>query len=646
MKNMRKIIIGMILLVSSMTLFAERVSQEDAALVANEFMNNATQTVNGVRKAAPHRRMVMKQAASQNENQYYVFENANGEGWIIVSAEDAVTPVLAYSQTGHFRTDNMPVNVRKWMSKYDTYIKRIVKDGVIANEQTQEEWNALRAGMRKAGTPVVGPLVQTQWDQDAPYNNQCPGSGSNKAYTGCVATAMAQVMKYWEWPKKGTGSHSYKPLDPNSEEGQYSTRYTKTLSANFGNTTYDWNNMLDTYYSSATSAQKTAVATLMYHCGVATEMMYGNDADGGSGTFTGNYGDLTWGVTTTDEGGCAENALWAYFGYKKEGLISYMRDGYESEGEVYYQSWTDEDWTAMVKAELDKQHPILYGGASDAGGHSFICDGYDNANYFHFNWGWSGDNDGFYRLSNLNPGGGGAGGGDYDFSYDQDVIIGIEPDSTGYVPSSDTIVPVDPDTIEPIISGDDFVLLTNISSLETGDEVIFVSTAHSVAAGEESSNNNAAWLTPEEVEISGTQIALTSGSAVKIMTVGKSGNNWTFTNNGQLLVVTAAKKVKFATSGTSTWTIDIASNGNATIQSTTESYGRFLYNVNTPRFTTYTSQTSSSMVLPQIYVRKPESASGIENTNAETKTIKQLENGQIVIVRGGEKFSILGQKIQ
>ena len=105
-----------------------------------------------------------------------------------------------------------------------------------------------------------------------------------------------------------------------------------------------------------------------------------------------------------------------------------MRDGYRYGGHTYYKKWSDDDWTAMVKEELDQQRPIMYGGASDEGGHSFICDGYDEEGYFHFNWGWSGDGDGYFTLSNLNPGSGGAGGGNYSFSEDQDVLIGIEPD--------------------------------------------------------------------------------------------------------------------------------------------------------------------------------------------------------------------------
>lgn len=411
---MRRILTGLVaLLVSSMTLFAERVSSDDAALVANNFMQNTTP-----------RRMVRRMAATteENQNQFYVYQNESGEGWVIIAANDVVRPVLAYSETGEFRMDNMPSNLRHWMGKYNQYIARLEADSVQASEETANQWKALRGGVRKASAKViVGPLVKTKWDQDNPYYNLCPGSGKNKAYTGCVATAMAQIMKYWEWPVTGNGSHSYRPLNPNT--GRASTRYKDTLSANFGNTTYDWENMLNNYTSMATSVQKSAVATLMYHCGVATEMMYGNDDDGGSGTYTVNYGD--WKDNT-----CAQNAFWNYFRYKKEGLKGYMRDGYKYGGHTYYEKWTDDEWTAMVKNELDNLRPILYSGASDEGGHCFVCDGYNSDDYFHFNWGWSGANDGYFMLSDLVPGSGGAGGGGYDFSEDQDVVIGIEPDRT------------------------------------------------------------------------------------------------------------------------------------------------------------------------------------------------------------------------
>ena len=452
---MRKLLLLTVsLLLTATTLFAERVSQEDAALVAKNFMSASTAQP-GVKKSTGAK-MVLKKAASATENQYYVYENASGEGWVMVAADDAITPILAYSKTGTFRTDNMPINVRKWLGKYDNFIKKVEADGFVATEEAQNQWKKFRKGLPDdpAGTVVIGPLVQTQWDQDEPYNNLCPGTGtsgqgSTKAYTGCVATAMAQVMKYWNWPVKGTGSHSYTPLNPNTGGSQ--TKY-GTQSANFGNTTYDWDNMLNKYTSSATSTQKTAVATLMYHCGVATEMMYGDYEWGGSGTYTTNYGSWT-------ESDNAQNALYNYFGYKQ--ATGYMRDGYTYEGTKYYDSWTDAAWTAMVKEELDKSHPIMYGGAGDEGGHSFICDGYDTQNYFHFNWGWSGSNDGWYKLDNLVPGSGGAGGGSYSFSEDQDVIIGIIPDRTD-LPNIAVKWSVDGNvTIDSIMQNNPLVLPSN-----------------------------------------------------------------------------------------------------------------------------------------------------------------------------------------
>lgn len=430
---MRKLLLlAVSLLLTVTTIYAERVSQEDAALVATNFMRyGAPQS--GVRKATGAKMVLKKAASATSQNQYYVYENANGEGWVMVAADDAVTPILAYSKTGSFRTDNQPKNLTKWLGHYDKFIKKVTEDGLAASEETQAQWKQLRKGLPDdpAGTIVVGPLVQTQWDQDEPYNLYAPGTGtagkgSNKAYTGCVATAMAQVMNYWKWPEQGNGSHSYQPVmdmwdDDGNYTGQIIVYENTTLSANFGSTTYDWANMKKKHDTSDTQAQKRAIGTLMFHCGVGVEMQYGGYEYDGSGAVTGNY--------QSDDDVCAQNALWKYFRYRKNGLVSYKRDGYKDSGTTYYTAWNDADWTAMVKEELDKQHPIMYDG-SGSGGHSFICDGYDSKDYFHFNWGWSGSNDGWYKLSNLVPGSGGAGGGSYTFTEDQGVIIGIVPDKT------------------------------------------------------------------------------------------------------------------------------------------------------------------------------------------------------------------------
>ena len=692
-------------LMVSVTLFAERVSQDDAALVANNFMN-ANSTNSNVKKVVPGKKMVRK--ATATEDLYYLYENANGEGWVIVAANDAMTPILAYSETGHFRTDNMPVNIQKWLGKYNDFTRKLEADGVVASEEAQNEWKALRKGARKAtASVVVGPLIQTTWDQDAPYWNKCPGSSYNKAYTGCVATAMAQVMNYWEWPVQGTGSHSYRPLDPNDTEnyGPYGTQ-----SADFGATTYDWDNMLDSYSGNYTSAQATAVATLMYHCGVATEMMYGDEDAGGSGTMTVNYGDWTWGITTTDEGGCAQNALYTFFKYKQP--TGYVRAGYEYEGTRYYEEWSDDDWTAMIKAELDKQHPIMYGGAGPTqydGGHSFICDGYDTNNKFHFNWGWSGSNDGYYTLSNLRPGSGGAGGGSYNFNYDQDVIIGIEPDRGDIEPGEPVYItwsvngeagePVEEEKGKLITLPDDptcdcekvFVGWTALTSINpnTAPSDLFTTNAGKVAdadityyavfadveaggSGEsafdgQTSGNYKIYAIVDGVKHYAT---ITNSNKLQSSTDASEATDFTFTKvSGGFTVQNGNKYIRNSsttniTAGNQSFVWGVTAGTKGTWRLTSEQEGRALiyrastYNVFGGYSTSNVTATSEYYDLEigagqgaASYTNYSKSCdcgteSVVNTVLAAPKAVKIIENGQIVIIRDNEKYSIVGQKIQ
>lgn len=465
---MRKLFLGLAALMLSMTVLAERVSQEDAALVANNFMNVGN-TVSGVQKA-PAKKMVLKKAATASENQYYVYENANGEGWVMVAANDVAHPILAYSYTGTFRTDNQPANLKVWLRGYDRQITRAAQDeNYVANEQVQNEWKTLRKGANPVkAAVVVSPLIKTGWDQDSPYWNSCPQKSGSRCYTGCVATAMAQVMNYHQWPKNGTGSHTIK-----------GTSY----SANFGSTTYDWENMLNSYSGSSTSAQKTAVATLMYHCGVAVDMSYGTAAEGGSGAYTIDYNGY-WSSHGTM---CAETALTQFFGYKSSTIKGYYRDGSPEDG---MKSWTKSEWIAMLKEELDAQRPIMYAGAGyedpsdpDTGyGHSFVCDGYDSSDKFHFNWGWSNSCDGYYDVDALEPSEPGSGGGNGEYNLEQDVIIGIVPDKKD-LPMITITWSVDGDeTTSEIMQEDPLVLPANPANCENGK--VFVGwTANSTVEG-------------------------------------------------------------------------------------------------------------------------------------------------------------------
>ena len=244
-------------------IWAARVSPESAAVVANNFMN-VRATSAGAQKA-PAKRMMLKTPAQAVENQYYVFQNAGGEGWVIVAANDVVRPVLAYSNTGSFDVDNMPSNVQYWMDEYNRQIQFEAANTVTTPADVQQVWDALRAGQPlMTATPVVAPLIQTNWDQTAPYFNMCPTSGAVHCLTGCVATCMAQVMNYHQWPNAATTAiPEYK-----------CTTLDKTLEG-LPATTFDWANMKDSYKESYSDAEATAVATLMQYCGWSLRMLYG-----------------------------------------------------------------------------------------------------------------------------------------------------------------------------------------------------------------------------------------------------------------------------------------------------------------------------------------------------------------------------------
>ncbi|MBD5258143.1 MAG: hypothetical protein HDS52_05590 [Barnesiella sp.] len=313
--------------------------------------------------------------AVNSEPAAYVFDRGNGGGYLVVSADDEAIPLLGYADEGMLDADNLPDGLRYWLSYYAAEID-YARTGAAA---------AQSAPKASAERKAIAPMVATHWNQDAPYNNDCPMSGTTRTVTGCVATALAQVMKYHNWPKQGQGSNSY-------------SWDNTTLSLDFSTITYDWDNMLNDYTSSATDAQNAAVATLMYSCGVAVNMNYGTSESGAVSQYCGS-------------------ALVNYFNY--DASLRYLtRDFY-----------TLTDWEDEVYNSLAEGCPVLYGGQSNAGGHEFVCDGYSSDGYFHFNWGWGGMSDGYFKLTSLNPdsqgiGGAGSGAG---FNFYQDIIVGIKP---------------------------------------------------------------------------------------------------------------------------------------------------------------------------------------------------------------------------
>jgi hypothetical protein len=328
---------------------------------------------------------------------YYVF-NVDSKGFVIVAGDDDVTPILGYSDETNFDPAHIPENVAKWLEGYKSEVRRIIENHVKATAEITEAWTRLRNGQgysTMATQKSVTPLVQTKWNQSPYYNDLCPydNAAGELTVTGCVATAMAQIMKYWNYPETGTGFHSY-------NHAQYGT-----LSANFGNNTYQWASM-----PNEVNSANSPVASLMYDIGVSVDMNYGPGSSGGSGAYVIS--------AQSPVVNCSEYALKTYFSYKPT-LQGIARENYSTS-----------DWISLLKTEFDASRPVLYAGFGSGGGHCFVADGYDNNNYIHFNWGWAGAYDGYFEVSALNPEGIGIGGGTGGFNSGQQAVIGIEPPSS------------------------------------------------------------------------------------------------------------------------------------------------------------------------------------------------------------------------
>lgn len=322
----------------------------------------------------------------------YLFTCPKG-GFVMVAADDVARPILGYSPTSTIDPAALPAPLAEWLTAYQLQIDAARSAEAKASASDAAEWERLLCGeitpMAKEG---VGPLLTTQWDQVAPYNDLCPGN----AVTGCAATAQAQMMKYWNFPSFGRGAYSYNA--PN-----YGMQ-----SADFAHTLLDWENMPDQPTVYSPEVERNAVATLMYLCGVSLEMNY-NTGEGGGSSAAGLAGMP--GVHSID------NSLKDYFYYSPDMQVITKSSGYN-----------DATWRAALIAELDRHHPIIYTGSATQGGHGFVCDGYDSRQYLHFNFGWSGRGDGYYPVDSISPGVGGVGGNiTYTFNLFNQALIGAVP---------------------------------------------------------------------------------------------------------------------------------------------------------------------------------------------------------------------------
>ena len=416
---MKKIFIGLTALLVSMTLFAGQRTAEEAAVIAAQFTNQQPQLrrLHQAPRAATNMRLAHT-ALQENsaDAAFYVFNQENENGFVIVSADDRTAQdVLVYSENGSFNYETINPNFKWWLERFAEEITVL---------QTIDDSEFIEPAVRKATQEVtpIAPLLKNKdgkditWYQEEPYSNLCPidQRDNTRSLTGCVATAACQIMYKWCWPEKGTGKNKYTWYDClNDRCSQYKT---KTIEEDFSTTTYDWDNMLPAYEGkSYTTKQATAVATLMYHAGVACKMQYGGDANNGSGAWT---DDMAYALKTN-------------FGYNIGKFISmYSKDEYESDevkaasvANVPYEFGVKTDQiTAYFNADLEAGRPIMMGGEGSQGGHEFVCCGRDKDNKFYINWGWEDNSNCYTAITALKPN-----GKSFNFKNHIDALIGLEP---------------------------------------------------------------------------------------------------------------------------------------------------------------------------------------------------------------------------
>ena len=319
---------------------------------------------------------------SNDDTAFYVYNSTNG--FVIVSADDCYAPIIGYSNKGIFTRDDVPVQMEEYLQNFVKQIQYGIENRISADEATVRQWEWVRSTGRlseKKGASEVEPLLTDIWRQGCYYNELCPADTNGQCghvLVGCVATSMAQILHYWGYPETGSGSFTYTP-----------TGYPQQ-SVDFGATTYQWDNMPDSLTAASTAAQIDAVATLMWHCGVAVQMEYSPTGSGAIFLLS-------------------VSALEDHFNYSSNMSTEY-RDSHSTE-----------EWLTLIKNSLDWGRPIHYCG----GDHAFVCDGYDDNDFLHFNWGWGGRYDGYFADGALNP-------FTYNFNTNNIAIINIHPGNFTY----------------------------------------------------------------------------------------------------------------------------------------------------------------------------------------------------------------------
>ena len=399
---MKRHLLFFLFIIGTASLFADIRTPEQAAAIASGYMQTI---VNSSRRApaagqemvlfrtlyktdldweenqpAPNAAPVRKTHIDNDETEpaLYMFNDDTG-GFVIVSADTRARDVLGYSVTGTLTDDNLAPGFLWLMERFVEEISSLTDadDAIISAPSRAPQ-------APQTVTPVEPLLGKIEWGQSTPYNNSCPIDtyDNTRCVTGCVATAAAQIMCYWQWPVTGTGSRSYQWTNQ-----QNKTK--KTLTFNYGNTSFDWDNMLPSYKEDYTTEQADAVAQLMYACGVAVDMKYGGSSTAGSASVTDNMAP----------------AMVNYFRYQYEDDLGSSYNQTLDNNDIYSGTTTyAEMYKGYFNDDLENGRPILMSGSSAKGGHAFVCDGRDADNYFHINWGWLGASNCYTPLTAIRPG--------------------------------------------------------------------------------------------------------------------------------------------------------------------------------------------------------------------------------------------------
>ena len=400
---MRKFYFTLCLMAVIGSLMAGPVDQQKAQKVGTRFLSTTALS----QKNADIKLDLVTMAVDRDATDYYVFNVSNGEGFVVIAGDDRVRPILAYSTTGKYNPNDVADGFQYTLNGFRNEIQYVREHNLTATPDIVAEWKSVnetgslnRGGQTRA---VVEPLCQTIWNQNYPWNSQCPpcvdtlGNGGH-VFAGCAATAMGQVMKFWDWPAVGNGSHSYNAdgIGP--------------LTANFGETEYHFELIPLALDSTSSEEEIYYVAQLLYHLGIALDMQY--SAVGSGANALSVY-----------------TAFQSYFRYTRD--FPQINAGDLIPGYGY----TNEEWAQMLKdGGLDEHLPVFYTGSDDggAGGHAFVCDGYDENDYFHFNWGWSGRDDAWCPIGALHT-------TRYDFNQTNMFIGHIVPENNEYFSRPDSV---------------------------------------------------------------------------------------------------------------------------------------------------------------------------------------------------------------